>query len=37
MHVHLVCNGCAVRGPRSVIGALTLPQFDKGKSEDINM
>ena len=24
MYVHLVCGGCAVRGPRSVIGALTL-------------
>ena len=26
MYVHLVCGGCAVRGPRSVIGALTLVQ-----------
>ena len=25
MYVHLVCGGCAVRGPRVVIGALTLP------------
>ena len=25
MYVHLVCGGCAVRGPHSVIGALTLP------------
>ena len=24
MYVHLVCGGCAVRGPRSVIGTLTL-------------
>ena len=27
MYVHLVCGGCAVRGPRSVIGALTLPDL----------
>ena len=24
MYVHLVCGGCAVRGPRAVIGTLTL-------------
>ena len=29
MYVHLVCSGCAVRGPRSVIGALTLPAYTK--------
>ena len=27
MYVHLMCGGCAVRGPRSVIGALTLQEM----------
>ena len=27
MYVHLLYGGCAVRGLRSVIGALTLPLF----------